>query len=139
MASTNLDLVRSIFSAWGSGDFSSYEWAHPEIECVIADGPEPVSSTGLGGMAEGWRDFLSTWEEGYRTEADEYRELDGERVLVINTYIGRGKTSGLELGQIGTKGATLFHVHDDKVMRIVLYFDCEHVLADLGLAPDTGS
>jgi len=87
-------------------------------------------------MAEGWRDFLSTWEEGYRTEAGEYRELDGERVLVINTYIGRGKTSGLELGQIGTKGATLFHVHDGKVMRIVLYFDCEHALADFGLSSE---
>jgi len=137
--SANLDLVRSIFSAWGRGDFSSYEWAHPEIECVIADGPEPVSSTGLVGMAEGWRDFLSTWEEGYRTEADEYRELDGERVLVINRYIGRGKTSGLELGQIGTKGATLFQVRGGKVMKIVLYFDWEHALADLGLEPEADS
>jgi hypothetical protein len=33
-------------------------------------------------MAQGTRDFLSAWEE-FRFEAEEYRELDDERVLVL--------------------------------------------------------
>ena len=130
--SANLDLVRSIYADWERGDFSSAEWADPDIEYVFAGGPEPGSRTGLTGMAEGWREWLSAWED-YRVEADEYRELDEERVLVLSHYSGRGKTSGLEVGQMRTDGATLFHVRDGKVMRFVGYWDRDRALADLGL------
>jgi ketosteroid isomerase-like protein len=72
-------------------------------------------------------------------EAQEYRELDDERVLVLSRYSGRGKTSGLELGQIGAKAATLFHIRDGKVTRFVGYWDRDRAFADLGLASDTGT
>jgi ketosteroid isomerase-like protein len=137
MASANLALVRSIWAAWGRGDYTSAEWAHPEIEFVIADGPSPGSWTGLAGMTEGWRDFLSAWED-FRAGADEFRELDSERVLVLFHRSGRGKTSGLEVGQLRAKGASLFHIRNGKVTRQVHYFDRERGLADLGLSPEAG-
>ena len=102
MSSANLDLVRSIYAAWDRGDFSSAQWAHPEIEYVIPHGPDPGRWTGLAGMAGAWREFLSAWED-YRNVADEYRELDNERVLVFIHVSGREKTSGVELGQMRTK------------------------------------
>ena len=138
MMSANLDLVRSIFAAWERGDFSSAEWAHAEIEYVIADGPSPGSWKGLVGMAEGARDGLSAWEH-WRVEAEEYRELDSERVLVLVHFSARGKASGLEVGQVRAKGAHLFHVHGGEVTRHDHYFDRQRALADLGLAPETGS
>src|SRR5439155_17027907 len=118
MGSANLDLVRSIYSGWERGDFSSSAWAHPEIEYVWADGPAPGSSRGLAGMAEAARGIFDAWED-YRVEAVEYRELDNDRVLVFTRVSGRGKASGLELEQTRTTGATVFHVHDGKVTKHV--------------------
>jgi ketosteroid isomerase-like protein len=138
VTSPNVELVRSIFVAFERGDYSSAQWAHPEIEYVFADGPSPGSWTGLAGLAEGQRSFLSAWEE-LRTEVDECRELDDERVLVLVHWSGRGKTSGLELAQMRAKGASVFHFRGGKVTRIVIYLDRERALADLGLAPEASS
>jgi len=135
--SENLDLVRSLYAAWEHGDFGSAEWAHPEIELVIADGPAPGNWSGLAGMAGGMRDFLIGWED-FRGWADEYCELDGERVFVLTHFSARGKTSGLDVGEMRTKGAHLFHVRDGKVTKLVIYWDRNRALADLGLAPEAG-
>jgi ketosteroid isomerase-like protein len=130
--SANLDLVRSIYADWERGDYSSTDWADSEIELVIADGPSPSAWTGLAGMAEGWRHSLSAWEN-YRLVAEEFREIDAERVLVLLHRKGRGKTSGLELPETLTKGASVLHVIDGKVTKLVAYWDRDRALADLGL------
>jgi ketosteroid isomerase-like protein len=134
--SENLDLVRSIYAAWECGDYSSVEWADPEIEYVQADGPSPGTWTGR--MPKGARDWASAWE-GYRVKAEEYRELDGERVLVLVLPSGRGKRSGIELGELHSRGAHVFHVRDGKVTRLVTYMDRDRALADLGLDPEGDS
>src|ERR1700730_5571583 len=88
--SANLDLVRSIYADWERGDYGSADWAHPEIEYVWVDGLEPGSRTRLAGMAEGWRKWLSAWEE-YRVEAEEDLVLEGERVLVLVATAGAAR------------------------------------------------
>ena len=67
---------------------------------------------------------------------EEYRELDDERVVVFTELSGRGKTSGLELGKTGAKGAHVYHVRDGKVIRIVNYIDRER--ADLAISSEAG-
>jgi hypothetical protein len=89
-------------------------------------------------MADAWRDFLSAWDEA-RVKVEDFRELDDERVLVLFRRIGRGKTSGLELEQMQSKGVNVFHIQEGKVMRLVIYFESERGLADLGLAPEPSS
>jgi ketosteroid isomerase-like protein len=131
--SQNVELVRSIYAAWEQGDYTSSAWAHPNIEYVRADGPDAGSWRGLTGLAEGARSWLSAWEE-YRIEVDEFRELDGERVLALTHGTGRGKASGLDVPQIRAEAADLFQLRDGKVVRFVVYFDRQHALADLGLS-----
>src|SRR5690242_14256841 len=111
MSQENIDLVRSICAAWDRGDYSSADWADPEIEFAFRDGPEPSSGTGATGFREAWRTWLDAWEE-FHQEAAEYREVDNERVLVFFRFSGRGKTSGLELEQMHSKAAGLFQVRD---------------------------
>ena len=135
MAGENVEVVRRIIATWEQGDFSSAEWAHPEIEWVIVDGLSPGTWSGHTGLTEGERDFLHGWEE-YRLDVDGYRELDADRVLVLVRSRGRGRTSGLELGEIGQKGAAVFHIRDGKVMRLLTYYDRERALVDLGLPSD---
>ena len=135
MSQENLDLVRSIYAAWERGDYSSTEWAHPEIEWEFAaDGPSPRGGTGLAGMAKDWREYIDAFEKLHH-QADKYLEIDGERVLVLQRLIGRGKTSGLDIDQVPSQGgAVLFHVRDRKVTRLVGYFHREGALADFGLS-----
>jgi ketosteroid isomerase-like protein len=138
MASTNLDVVRSLYPAWERGDYGSTDWAHPDIEFVFADGPTPGAWIGVTDMAAAWREFIGAWE-GFRSQVDEFHELDDERVLVLTQIGGRGKTSGVEFEQLRTQSASLLHLRDGKVTRLVNYLDRERALADLGLAPDAGS
>ena len=119
----------------GTRDYSSAAWADPQIEYVVADGPSPGTWKGLPAMAEHMREALSAWK-GLRSQAAEYRELDDERILVLLGFRGRGKASGLDVEQLGTKGAEVFHLRDGKVTRLVLHWDRERALADLGLAPE---
>ena len=57
-------------------------------------------------------------------------------MLVLVHHRGRGKTSGLEIGQIDRGTALLFQFRDGKVTKHVVYFDRDRALADLGLAPE---
>lgn len=137
MSSENLDLVRSIYAAWERGDFSRADWAHPEIEFVIADGPEPGRSVGAGAMAETWRKRISPFED-VRVAAEEYRELGDDRVLVLVHDFGRGSASGIDLDRMGSRTAAVFQLQDGKVTRLVVYWDRDRALADLGPPPEAG-
>jgi ketosteroid isomerase-like protein len=133
MSQENVELLQSILARWERGDYSSTEWAHPEIEYSVADGPEPGGGKGLIGLGQAWAAWLSAWED-LRIQVDEYRELDEERVLVLARKSGRGKQSGLEIDDMHAKGAVICYVRDDKVTRMVLYYDRANALADLGLS-----
>jgi ketosteroid isomerase-like protein len=127
--SANLDLVRSIFADWERGDFRRVDWADPEIELVRPEALDGAVLKGQASTAEGWRDWLSAWED-YHAEAVEYRVIDDERVLVLGRMSGRGRMSGA-MGE--TETANLFHIREGKVTRLVLYQDRDRAFADLGL------
>jgi ketosteroid isomerase-like protein len=106
----NLDLVRSILAGWGRGDWSSADWADPEIEFEAVGGPDPVRVTEVAALTESWRDWVSTWSD-YHAQAEQYRELDSDRVLVLIRHGGHGAASSVE---VEAEGANVFHLRDGK-------------------------
>ena len=110
----------------------------PRDQFVGVDGPDPICVRGIGELGRTWVEFLDAWED-YRVEVEEYRELDDERVLALFRIGGRGKTSELEVGQMRAEAASLFHIRDGRVTRLVLYWDRERALADAGIAAETAS
>lgn len=131
--SQNLDLVRSIYAAWERGDWSSVEWADPEIEFVQVDGPDPSRAKGLAEMASAWRARVN-YVADIGVEAEEYREVDATRVLVLVRNKGVAEASGVDIEQLGGASiAAVFAVSDGKVTSLSLYWDRNRALADLGL------
>ena len=55
---------------------------------------------------------------------------------MLISVTGRGKTSGVDLGQMQAQGANLFRIQGGQVTRLVLYTDRDRALADLGLTPE---
>jgi len=127
--SPNLTLVESVCAAWERGDYGATGWADPDLEFVVADGPAPIRTTGLSGMAGGWRKWLHVWDD-FRQEVDELRELDDGRILVLFRVSGRGRTSGLSLAELGGTMAAVFTVRDGKVTSFVGYVDPALALAE---------
>jgi hypothetical protein len=127
--SSNLDLVRSLFENWERPDF---DWADPHIDFVVVDGPTPGRWHGIPEAMRGLSDYLSAWE-GYHVTPEQYRELDGERILVMTRERATGKMSGIDAEHLR---ANLLHLHRGGVTRMTLYWDRNRAVADLGLAPE---
>jgi ketosteroid isomerase-like protein len=132
----NVELVRSIYSAWERGDYRSADWADPNIEFVIDDGISSTRHAGVPAMSKAWREFLAQWTD-WRTEVEEYRELDRERVLVLLSVSGRGRRSGVDLANIRQKGANLFELRNGVVRGLSVYLDRDRAPADLDLTPES--
>jgi ketosteroid isomerase-like protein len=129
--SENVDLVRSIYAAWERGDFGSADWADPEIEFSFADGPEPGRWTGSQEMAKRYGEWLEGWKD-FRAEPEDLIVVDSTRILVFVHNRGRGRSSGLEMRQRSV--ANLFELRNGSVTRLVVYWDRDHALEDVGLA-----
>jgi hypothetical protein len=132
MSHEDVKIVRSIFKAWERGDFRAVDWAHPEIEFGWMDGPSPGRWKGLEALSEAWGEWLQAWAD-FRAAADEYRTLAQGRVLALNSFGGRGRTSGVGVGELMTRGASVFCLDRERVTRLDLYWDRDRALVDLGL------
>lgn len=83
-------------------------------------------------MTKANRIWLQAWEE-VRQVAEEFRDIDDGRVLVLHHFRARGKNSGLDLGHLRGEGAAIFQLRGGKVTRLVHYYDRTRALEAVGL------
>jgi ketosteroid isomerase-like protein len=128
---SNADLLREVYAEWERGNwqpkFDIYD------EQMVWGWSEEFP--GLGGV---YRDpaernkrvaeWLSGWED-WRCEAEEFIE-DGDTVVALCNYAGRGKGSGV---RVDTKGAHLWRLRDGKVVYLEIFATRERALAAAGL------
>lgn len=123
---SNADLVKPIYAEWGRGNWRPrFDIYDPHMEWGWSD-----EFPDLGGVFEDKRDpnprlhsWLSGWE-GWRAEAEEYLEF-GDQVVVLASYHGRGKGSGVEINQ---QGAHVFKLRDGKIVRMEIFASRERAL-----------
>lgn len=127
MAEGAVDSIRPIYEAWGRGDWRPvFDVYGPEMEWGWSD-----EFPGLAGVYVDRRDpnprlrsWLSPWDH-WRVDADDYLEL-GDHIVVLATYRGRGKGSGIEISQ---QGAHVFELRGGKVVRLEIFADRERAIA----------
>jgi uncharacterized protein len=128
----NADLIRPIYEEWGRGNWQ------PGFD-VYADDMEWGWSDEFPGLAGVYHDpadpnprlraWLSEWEH-WRAELDDFLEL-GDYVVVLASYRGRGRGSGVEIDQ---EGAHVFKLRDGKVVRLEIFASRERALASVPTA-----
>jgi ketosteroid isomerase-like protein len=94
MSQEKIEALRRIYSERARGNFAGGLELLAEDAVISWEVPESRTvSHGLEEAARKFRSFLSQWES-FRTEAEEFIELDEQNILVVGRVRGTGKHSG---------------------------------------------
>ncbi|HKH41933.1 MAG TPA: nuclear transport factor 2 family protein [Solirubrobacterales bacterium] len=123
-----LEKLKALYEAWAHGDYSgSSDIFDPKMKMETFGMGEPMRADSYEGFVDAMREWLSAWERPITIEAEEFVEA-GDRVLVLITWIGRGKGSG---AQIESRGAHLWTFRDGLVVHYGVYRDRDEARAAL--------
>jgi ketosteroid isomerase-like protein len=129
MTEENVEVVRSILANWARGDYSSVDWADPNI---AFSGPLDAGTTrGIDELGRRWGEFLGAWDQ-FATTPERFIDMGDDRVLVLVRFEGRGRVSGAPA--TGFSGGQLFTLRDGKVVRLVVYSTRAEALEAAGLS-----
>jgi ketosteroid isomerase-like protein len=129
----DVELVRSAFEAWNSGDIDEFtELAAEDIAWLEVSGrPEGGSSARFGRdrLRRSLESLFDAWES-YHLEVERI-EAVGDRVVAVVREVARGRSSGLE---VDGRWGYLVTVEDGLIVRIEAYRDAGQALRVAGLA-----
>jgi hypothetical protein len=137
MSRENVDRLRSLYADWAEGNFWTtgdyvdsevefeWAWAFAEIGGMDREG----RAHGLKQLTAVWLDWLKPWER-FTVEADEFVEIDDDRVLVL--YRRRARMRGAD-ATIEHKGGTVWTLRNGTAIHILDFDDRAKALEAAGL------
>ena len=131
MSRANVELTHRVIDAFNRRDVDAiFECVSPDVEWF------PAMSVTFGdglrgreGVESYVREVSDAWEE-YRVVAQDFRDLEEDRVLVLSRVEGRGAGSG---GLVETEMGQVYDFRDGRIERVRTYLDHREALKAVGL------
>jgi ketosteroid isomerase-like protein len=114
MSEENVEIVRRMYEAYLAGDYEASLAAYEaEVEFDVSMRPEGRIYRGRDGVIEAVRTWTGTWED-YTAEIEEVIDA-GDKVLLVDRQLGRGKSSGAPLDQ---QTFWVYTLSEGKIVRV---------------------
>jgi ketosteroid isomerase-like protein len=134
MSEENIELVTTVLAQWEQGNFWTPDAFDRAVQVRWMDpiiAPAGGETNGLEELARGMVEFLRQWEKGSGSATAERVVEAGEGVVSVETWRGRGKTSGVE---VSAPQACIWSISNGKITRMVRYGDPAEALEAAGLS-----
>ena len=131
MSQEDVDVVTRIYEEFERGNFWLPDLFDPSIRIDWSDAlfAHSAHSAGVDELTADMRELFDAWEH---LKATAERIVDaGEQVVVVATWSGRGKTSGV---QVEATQGFVWTVRDGKALSVVSYEDPAKALEAVGLS-----
>lgn len=132
MSRENVEIIRQVVEAFNEkGMGSEATLSFFDAGVVFEEPPEQPSPTvaeGRDAASRTFKQFDEVWE-AHRSEPEEIRVVDDERVLLLSIEHFRGR-DGIELAQ---PCGTLFTLRSGKIARMQSFWERENALRAAGL------
>jgi ketosteroid isomerase-like protein len=131
MPQENVEIVRSAIEAFNEVGLAEAALTFFDPGAVFEEPPEQPSPTvveGRDAAIEIFRQFDEAWEE-HRSEPEEIRVIDDDRVLLLSVEHFRGRDE-IEISQ---PGGSIFTLRDGKIVRLQSFWERETALEAAGL------
>jgi ketosteroid isomerase-like protein len=125
----DLEVLREVYSRWERGDFTSWDAFADDYVWKAVDAIESGEYTGITEVRAAWRAWLQAWD-GFRIEADEVVAGSDGRYVVMQTFRGTGKASGLESEE---RSAAVVTMRDGLIARMEGFWDLDAALQAAGV------
>lgn len=130
MSERNAEIIRRLVEAYNEGGFGARATLDFFDDGAIFEEPpeQPGPTVAVGRDGQTFAQFDATWEE-HRSDPEEIRVIDAERVLLFSIDYFRGR-DGIEITQ---PSGTVFTLRDGKVVRMQAFWERENALDAAGL------